>query len=120
MNIVKELRRKSGMQQKELALSVGVSSPTVSDWENGKKDPSWKNLKKLSEIFGVDALVILGVGKEAEKEEPKEDEDVMKIREQLRKDPNTRTLFDAALKASPEHIRAAAAMLKALEPEEPE
>lgn len=120
MNIVKELRRKSGMQQKELALSVGVSSPTVSDWENGKKDPSWKNLKKLSEIFGVDELVIMGVGKDAEQKPTTEDDEVMKIREQLRRNPSTRMLFDAARKATPEHIRAAAAMLKALEPEESE
>ena len=62
MNIVRELRKKSGMQQKELALTVGVAQPTVSEWESNKKDPSGDRLKKLSEIFGVDELVILGKG----------------------------------------------------------
>ena len=61
MNIVKELRKKKGIQQKELALSVGVSRPTVSDWESGKKDPSGERLKKLAEYFEVDELTILGV-----------------------------------------------------------
>ena len=60
MNIVKELRKKAGIQQKELAIICGVSRPTVSEWESNKKDPSGERLKKLSEYFGVDELVILG------------------------------------------------------------
>ena len=62
MNIVKELRKKKGIQQKELAITIGVSRPTVSDWESNKKDPSGERLKKLAEYFGVDELVILGKG----------------------------------------------------------
>ena len=62
MNIVKELRKKAGIQQKELAIIIGVSRPTVSDWEANKKDPSGDRLKKLDEYFGVDELVILGKG----------------------------------------------------------
>ena len=62
MNIVKELRKKAGIQQKELALSIGVSRPTVSEWESNKKDPRGENLKKLAEFFGVDELIILGKG----------------------------------------------------------
>ena len=62
MNIVKELRKKAGLQQKEVALTVGVAQPTVSEWEANKKDPSGERLKKLSELFGVDELMILGKG----------------------------------------------------------
>lgn len=62
MNIVKELRKKKGIQQKELALAVGVAQPTVSEWELNKKEPSGERLKKLAEYFGVDELVILGKG----------------------------------------------------------
>lgn len=60
MNKVKELRIMAGMQQKELALLVGVAAPTVSEWEHGKKDPSGKRLVKLSQIFNVDIGTILG------------------------------------------------------------
>lgn len=60
MNIVRELRIRAGMQQKELALAAGVSRPTVSEWEHNKKDPSGDRLKRLSEIFNVDPGVILG------------------------------------------------------------
>ena len=62
MNIVKELRKKAGIQQKELAISIGVSRPTVSDWESNKKDPSGERLRKLAKFFDVDELMILGKG----------------------------------------------------------
>lgn len=60
MNIVKELRKKKGVQQKELALVIGVAQPTVSEWEANKKDPSGDRLKKLADFFGVDEMTILG------------------------------------------------------------
>ena len=62
MNIVKELRKAKGIQQKELAISIQVSRPIVSEWESGKKDPSGERLRKLAEYFGVDELTILGKG----------------------------------------------------------
>ena len=62
MNIVRELRIKKGVQQKELALEIGVSSAAVSNWEKGKSDPSGERLKKLAQYFGVEEYVILGQG----------------------------------------------------------
>lgn len=60
MNLVHELRVRAGMQQKEVAIAVGVSRPTVSEWEHGKKDPSGDRVLKLAELFGVDPAIILG------------------------------------------------------------
>lgn len=62
MNIIRELRKKKGVQQKELSIAIGVSQPTVSDWEKNKKDPSGENLKKLADFFGVDELIVMGRG----------------------------------------------------------
>ena len=61
MNIVKQLRESRGMQQKEFALRIGVSQPTVSDWEHGKKDPSGDRLIKIAELFGISTLEVLGI-----------------------------------------------------------
>jgi len=60
MNIVRQLRLAKGIQQKELAIAIGVSNAAVSDWEHGRKNPSGDRLRKLSEFFGVEPLVILG------------------------------------------------------------
>lgn len=78
MNIIRELRKRAGIQQKELSIVIGVSQPTVSDWEANKKDPSGDRLKKLARFFNVDELTILGKGvydlSEEQKLIPKTDE----------------------------------------------
>ena len=63
MNNVRDLRISKGIQAKELALEIGVSNATVSDWEHGRKNPSGDRLQKLSEYFGVDTDTILGKNK---------------------------------------------------------
>ncbi len=60
MNIVKQLMATHGLRQIDIAESVGVSRPTVSDWVRNRKDPTGENLRNLSELFSVDPLVILG------------------------------------------------------------
>jgi len=52
LNKIKETRMRIKMSQKDLAKAMGVSQPTVSDWESGRKVPSGKNAVKLSQIFG--------------------------------------------------------------------
>lgn len=71
MNIIYELRKKKGIQQKELALAIGVSQPTVSDWEKNRKDPRGENLGKLAQFFDVDELVIMGKGLADQQDLPK-------------------------------------------------
>ncbi len=36
---LRDLRRRRGMSQQELALALGVSKQTVSNWEVGRKVP---------------------------------------------------------------------------------
>ena len=113
MNIVKELRKAANMQQKELAIAVGVAAPTVSEWEHQKKDPSGERLQKLSEIFSVDPTVILGAGTK-KAEENQEELEAWAIRERMRREPEYRELMDAAFDADPEHVRAAIAVINSL------
>lgn len=64
---VRELRIAKGIQQKELAIDLGVTQPTVSDWESGRKIPSAKSTQKLADYFGVSIDYLLGRN---EKEKP--------------------------------------------------
>lgn len=50
---IRELRRKAGMTQKELAAAVGVSKHTIMRYENGESMPSFKVLSKIEETFGI-------------------------------------------------------------------
>jgi len=53
MSNFKKARENAGFSQKEVAISLKVSAPTVSEWESGKKNPNADNLKALSEMFQV-------------------------------------------------------------------
>lgn len=61
MNQIKKIREARGIAQKVLAIAMGVSAPTVSNWESGAKEPSNKNIRKLAEFFGVSSDCILGI-----------------------------------------------------------
>lgn len=64
---VRELREARGMQQKELAIDLHVSQPTISDWESGRKVPSARSMQKIADYFGVSLDYLLGRNDEKEK-----------------------------------------------------
>ena len=110
---IKNLRKQHGYSQQQIAVKLHVTQGAVSQWENGLTVPAADQLSSLADIFRITVDELL----ERESTPDKKD-DAWEIRERLRRDPNYRMLFSAAEKATPEHLRAAAAMLKALEPEE--
>ena len=50
---VKQLRKERGMTQKELALTVGSSVSSVSNWENGRNGASPAQLKRIADFLGI-------------------------------------------------------------------
>ncbi len=58
MNI-KARRVKSRLKQIELAMIIGVTQSTISQWESGNTKPTIYNLQKLGNIFRctVDELI---------------------------------------------------------------
>jgi transcriptional regulator with XRE-family HTH domain len=61
VNAIKELMLRNNVQQKELAIAIGVSQPTISDWVKGKKKPAGDNITKLATFFQVPEDVIKGL-----------------------------------------------------------
>ena len=41
------------MTQAELAIMLGVTVMTISNYERGEREPSIDNLKKIADILGV-------------------------------------------------------------------
>ena len=123
MNIIEELMKRKGIQQKELSIALQISQPTVSDWVNNKKSPKGENVTKLANYFEVSENVIRGLDPlqqpisgivDTEKEKQWEK------REALRRDPKRRVLFDLAENGSDQDIDAAVSLLDALRKTNPD
>lgn len=115
---IRNRRRSLGMNQDELAELASLNRVTVAKYETGKFEPGAQALSRIADALETSVDELLGRNKPEQQTEV--NDEAMAIRERLRRDPNYRLLFSAADKASPEHIRAAAAMLKALEPTDDE
>ncbi|CAG6229746.1 Cro/CI family transcriptional regulator [Streptococcus pneumoniae] len=50
---LKKLRLKKGLTQTELGEKVGVKQNTFTNWEKGKREPSFENLIKLADLLEV-------------------------------------------------------------------
>ena len=114
---IREFRKQAGLNQDQLAELSSLNRVTVAKYESGKVEPGAKALSRIADALEVSVDILLGRSTDETIASPEQDE-AWAIRERLRRDPAYRLLFDAADNASPEHLRAAAAMLKALEPKD--
>lgn len=90
----------AGVNQVELAKSIGISKSTVSTWISGRSYPRIETVQKVADLLGctTDDLVT---------------ENPEVIRSQLSEDK--KELFRLARNASPAAIRAAVAVLESME-----
>lgn len=63
---LKELRKKQGLTQLELAERLFVSRQAISGWEAGTSRPSTENLQSLSRLFNIPLETLLDDTAEAE------------------------------------------------------
>ena len=54
---IKKRRKNLGLTQKELASNLGVSLPSIVNWENGKIAPRGKNLEKIEKFLSTKSSV---------------------------------------------------------------
>ncbi len=59
--ILREVRRESGMTQKDVYTVLQVSPNCYASWEQGRTQPDIENIKKLCAIFEVSADYLLGI-----------------------------------------------------------
>lgn len=59
-NKLKSLRSSLGKTQEEIAKSLGLSRAAYSHFENGRNEPDYDTLKKISEYFHVSTDYLLG------------------------------------------------------------
>ncbi|MDO5123127.1 MAG: helix-turn-helix domain-containing protein [Eubacteriales bacterium] len=56
----KEARKKNNLKLTAAAKLLGVSQPTLSSWEAGRKSPTLDNLEKMAELYDVTTDYLLG------------------------------------------------------------
>lgn len=61
MKRIKERREQIDLTQRELAEAVGVAVPTISMYENGKREPDGQTMTRLAAILGCSVDYLLGV-----------------------------------------------------------
>lgn len=59
-NRLVQLRKKRGLTQQQIADEIGVNRGSYSNWEKGKREPSFENLVKLASILGTSTDYLLG------------------------------------------------------------
>lgn len=57
---IKKLINDSGLEQKEIALRINVSTSTVSDWVSGKSYPRIDAMQRLAELFAIPVDNLVG------------------------------------------------------------
>lgn len=57
---IRQLREEKGLTQKELANEISVSQTAINYWENGKREPDFKTVKKIAEFFDTSPSYLMG------------------------------------------------------------
>lgn len=78
-NFLKKLRNENGKTQEEIAEMFGVSSRSVSRWENGNTMPDLGILVELADYYNVEIREIIDGERESEIMEKEEKETLLKI-----------------------------------------
>lgn len=125
-DIVKTLREYSNMTQDEFAKQVaGVTFQAVSTWERGEREPRMGVIQKLSDYYGVPKSLLIdgnttdllrflktNEGHDNHSDRMPSNGDLSALREQLRRQPGMRILFDAGKNATEQDLLDAAALIE--------
>ena len=57
----REARKQNNLKLIDAAKLLGISQPTLSAWEAGRKSPSLEGLKNMSELYGLSTDYLLGL-----------------------------------------------------------
>lgn len=100
---IKALADARGTALSRLDAELGFGNGTIGKWD--KSAPQSDKLQAVADYFDVSVDYLLG-------REDEETDEVMALREQLRRQPGMRILFDASRNATKEQLEAVAEMIK--------
>lgn len=114
MSVINDLRKKSGLSQKEFADLFNVHQTAVSQWETGKTTPDKETLIKIANYFGVSIDYLLGNTEQKEKPLVNGDEELTEYLDELKNRPEMKMLFSLAKGATKEDVEKAVKIIETL------
>ncbi len=131
---IKEKRMVAGLTQEELAERIGVQKSAIAKYESGRVENIKRSkIQLLADILGTTPAYLMGWEEEPDtssttitneekmlklkKETTDAEDEVMALREELRRRPEMKLLFSASKKATKKDILFVADMLKKLKDE---
>lgn len=109
---IKVARQSRGLSQRDIAERIGLSSSVVGMYETGKRRPSYEALEALCDVFNVPMSYF------SEHAEVADDDELWELREEMRRNPDLRTLFSLTKKATPDDMRKMISIIKTLKGDE--
>lgn len=100
---IKALADARGIALAKLDAELGFGNGTIGKWD--RYAPSSDKLQKVANYFEVSTDYLLG-------RESEDTDEIMELREQLRRQPGMRILFDASKSATKEQLESVAEMIK--------
>lgn len=113
-NKLRNLMNRAGVTNYRLAKEIGCSPATVGYWLNGSKSPTAESIQSLAGYFGVSTDYLMG----SDDTDTAENDEMADLLEEIRKNPELRTLFSISKRATPEEVRQYIRLIKALRGEE--
>lgn len=124
MSRLRECREKAGFSQKQVAVILKLSGPSVSNWESGKTSPTHENLVRLADLYHVSIDYLMGRDLDNKPDSPNdmtdEEREVWALREAARRDPDRKALLKLAQHGTAQDVRQAVALIDALRATNPD
>lgn len=71
--ILKDLRKRDGLTQEQLAKNCGISKSAISMYENGNRTPDFETLETFADYFNVNMSYLIGENKKLKSPETTDD-----------------------------------------------
>jgi transcriptional regulator with XRE-family HTH domain len=110
---LREVRKKKGLTQKQVAEHIGITQNAYSYWETGRNKIDNESLNKLADFFGVSVDYLLGRDTTEGGGDPV-DPEVLEYIDELKKRDDLQMLIVAARDVTKEDIEKAIKIIQAL------
>lgn len=105
---LRRIRKERGYTMDALAEMLGTTKQVLSRYESGERVPKITVAKNIADVLHVSLAELTGT------EEPSNGNDIWQIREDFRRNPDLRAIFDLSRNATPEQMKQIKKVIKAL------